>query len=64
MPENHLNALITLSDKIDVPIFVLSVSADEELRFRKLNRYHERVTGMSSAAIVGNSFAACVPASA
>ena len=61
MPENHLNALITLSDKIDVPIFVLSVSADEELRFRKLNRYHERVTGMSSAAIAGKRPEDCLP---
>ncbi|MEM1286148.1 MAG: PAS domain-containing sensor histidine kinase [Pseudomonadota bacterium] len=61
MPENHLNALITLSDKIDVPIFVVSVSADEELRFRKLNHYHERVTGMSSAAIAGKRPDECLP---
>ncbi|MBV6657864.1 MAG: PAS domain-containing sensor histidine kinase [Devosiaceae bacterium] len=55
MPEKRLSDLCEWSDLLDVPIFILAVLDDERLEFRKLNRYHEQVTGMSNDAVVGKS---------
>ena len=55
MPQNRLADIIELSDFIDVPIFVVEVGPDEALTFRKLNRFHEQKTGMSSAAVSGKT---------
>lgn len=55
MPQRRLAQVIELSDLLDQAIFILEVRDDETLIFRKLNRFHERTTGLKSEDLVGKT---------
>lgn len=50
-----LDAIEAVMDVIDQPMFLLDVKGPNSFQFRRLNRCHEAVTGMSNAALVGHA---------
>ncbi|MEM6712381.1 MAG: ATP-binding protein [Pseudomonadota bacterium] len=55
MPQKRLAQMIALSDLMEIPVLILEVRDDGSLAFRKLNKFHERTSGMSSAVIEGRT---------
>ncbi|MFN3227696.1 MAG: PAS domain-containing protein [Hyphomicrobiales bacterium] len=55
MPQQRLADVITLSDKLDLAIFILEVGEDETFIFRKLNPSHETISGLKSADLEGKT---------
>ncbi|MEQ8656903.1 MAG: PAS domain-containing sensor histidine kinase [Hyphomicrobiales bacterium] len=55
MPQQRLAQVIELSDLLDQAIFVLEVQDDDRLVFRKLNRFHEKATGLKSQDLAGKT---------
>jgi PAS domain S-box-containing protein len=55
MPQQRLADVITLSDKLDLAIFILEVGEDETFIFRKLNCFHEKISGLKSADLEGKT---------
>lgn len=55
MPQQRLAQVIELSDLLDQALFILEVQEDETLVFRKLNRFHEKTTGLKSEDLAGKT---------
>ncbi len=55
MPQQRLADVITLCDKLDLAIFILEVGQDETFIFRKLNRFHETISGLRSEDLEGKT---------
>lgn len=53
MPQARLKDLMDLSDRIDVPMFIVEVESEGAFVMRKLNAFHEKTTGMRSADSAG-----------
>ncbi len=53
MPQHRLADLIALSDKIEIPVFIVEVGSDGDLMFRKINRVHEHATGIKNDDLAG-----------
>jgi PAS domain S-box-containing protein len=55
MPQKRLAEAIALSDKLDLAIFILEVQDADRLVFRKLNPFHEKITGLKSEDLEGKT---------
>jgi len=55
LPQQRLSEVIKLSDSLDLAMFILEVQGDSKLVFRKLNRFHEKISGLKSKDLVGKT---------